>query len=74
MLAFELCTKESKQEIDILDALEGIKDQNSRLEQVNVQRILEGYGAVECKSEFLISEIEDELLVKNISVQLRTKN
>ena len=64
MLALERRTKESKQEIDILDALEGIKDQNSRLEQVNVQRILEGYGAVECKSEISISEIQDEMLVK----------
>ena len=64
MLALERRTKESKQEIDILDALEGIKDQNSRLEQVSVQRILEGYGAVECKSEVAIAIIEDEELVK----------
>ena len=31
---------------------------------MNVQRILEGYGVVECKSEISISEIEDEMLVK----------
>ena len=64
MLALERRTKESKQEIDILDALEGIKDQNSRLEQVNVQKMLEKYGDGECKSRITIAEIEDEVLVR----------
>ncbi|KAI6650905.1 hypothetical protein LOD99_5745 [Oopsacas minuta] len=62
MLALERRTKESKQEIDILDALEGIKDQNSRLEQVNVGQIIEGYTVVE-KNGITLDEIEDEKLV-----------
>ena len=62
MLALERRTKESKQEIDVLDALEGIKDQNSRLEQVNVGQILDGYGVVE-KVDVSRDEIEDEKMI-----------
>ena len=62
MLALERRTKESKQEIDVLDALEGIKDQNSRLEQVNVGHILDGYGVIE-KEDVSRDEIEDEKLI-----------
>eukprot|EP00800_Vazella_pourtalesii_P011265 TRINITY_DN270_c0_g2_i3.p1 TRINITY_DN270_c0_g2~~TRINITY_DN270_c0_g2_i3.p1 ORF type:complete len:291 (-),score=74.94 TRINITY_DN270_c0_g2_i3:47-919(-) len=63
MLALERRTKESKQEIDVLDALEGIKDQNSRLEQVNVGQILDGYCEVK-KEDVSRGEIEDEKLIR----------
>ena len=73
MLALERRTKESKQEIDILDALEGIKDRNSRLKQVSVQNILDGFAVTEeDKGTASIDDREDEELVSEYLGALKT--
>ena len=59
MKALEKRTQESKAEMDVLDALEDIKDQNARSAQVDMAALLEKYKRME-EAEALMQEQRDE--------------
>eukprot|EP00053_Salpingoeca_punica_P007675 m.69903 g.69903 ORF g.69903 m.69903 type:complete len:371 (-) comp14274_c1_seq1:168-1280(-) len=61
MLALEKRTEESRQEMDILDALEEIKDANARGAKVSLDSVLEQRQAErEAEQQRWLSSIEDE--------------
>eukprot|EP00731_Ephydatia_muelleri_P029729 Em0021g252a len=65
MLALENRTKESRREMDVLDALEEIRDMNARHAQVNLQELIEKHADVEKRTKEQEEE-EDEALVKAV--------
>lgn len=65
MKALENRTKESKREMDILDALEDIKDQNARHAQVNMEAVLGEYRRLE-QELAMQQEQEDEEEVRRL--------
>ena len=65
MKALENRTKESKREMDILDALEEIKDQKARHSQVNMEALLSDYRRLE-QEEVLQQERRDEAEVRRL--------
>jgi hypothetical protein len=71
MLALENRTRDSRREMDVLDALEDIKDQNARFEQVDLNELLKKYEDEE-KRQLELQEQEDEALVKSIFRQEET--
>lgn len=65
MLALENRTKESRREMDVLDALEEIRDMNARHAQVNLLELIEKHADVEKRTKEQ-EEAEDEALVKAV--------
>ena len=72
MKALEHRTKESRHEMDVLDALEELKDLNARNSHVDYQQLLSQHLEYE-KLEQEKQETEDEALVKEI-FQGKTNN
>eukprot|EP00117_Sycon_ciliatum_P006113 scpid76952/ scgid9788/ Coiled-coil domain-containing protein 94 len=59
MKALEKRTEESKAEMDVLDALEDIKDQNARIAQVDMVTLLQSYKRME-EEDAVTQERRDE--------------
>ena len=64
MLALENRTKESRMEMDVLDALEEIRDFNDRNAQVKFEDLMEKHLDVECKLAEEIEKQDKELASK----------
>lgn len=71
MLALENRTKESRREMDVLDALEDIRDWNARNAQVKFEELMERHLEAERKAQEE-QERADEVLVRKVFGQERS--